>query len=1061
MKGIGRFILLGLVWIGLSLFFSCQDSHWEHSNEVSVPEGYVAVSFKAQIPDMQEVQVRAVDPDGLDIHNMKLFCFNTYGLFITVAYASDFEPDNENHTGTYDAVIPTETTTIHFVANQNLGQYELSDFAGKSEAEVLSAMDGGSGMMIYWARFKKDVDSEDEIKEQLQNADIVLLRNQAKVSIVDADDNDGDNVKEDDWKNTYFEVTGYRTTNIHAFGTVAPYHETDGFDFTTHNFVTLPTNKAKLSDIVDINTKKVDYIFEHENTLDNPVSVIIKGKNYKDNKWDSEELYYRVLLMDDAGNLLPVLRNHHYQLNIKGNLSYGQKSFEEALVAPATNNVWVAVDDWVNHVSDGTHSIMVKEPFVVLDATRAGGTYEIEYEASSQPVIEWLEGNNVAEYSFRDPEYNTETKQGKFKVKLLPMSHSLNQQTGTIILKVGKMYRKVQITVVKNMPFTPSWVAAQVYGGKTGEYVTLKFTIPGDCPESLFPFPVYVSVNDLDVRYESGQKLPVRLESEVDWWYERPSNGLGYMYEYMVEKPGVQWLYFESLFTHDDNDIIPITLEAKHFIPLTKNVHFSRTNYAINVPALYEYDAGSGLGYAEDINVLYTMVPQKKNAMVTFSLELQELVRNAEGLVTQRNRVQAQQGNGTNTGDDEFYLYSKYLDYYRDVEESLLQEKGLLGPDGFECIFDSHTSLDESNGRALAFNSRYKMNSDELYTIYLKTNRPKSRDVVRIASNFNYVNSNYKGREYRSFIFELDNYRPYRFAAQIRYPDPDNVDERKTVGTWAVDKDGVPINAEEPVDELEWTYEPNQEVDVMFDITSFTAKDEKTSVDPFGTAFDVYIDAPMLDIDYDRLVTMYPSWNEEKRNAFKEKFRKDPTTPGRFIYTVDADREIERNFGTDEVKIADLKVSVANGQKGEHKTLPFRTKSITSAGDITISSDPNTVVYFTKKFKVKNRLIEGNIQFEDAEGTLHDVPKDAFVAFVRTRTNARIGVMTITEDGKYSLNLRSEYVFDWTDKIELNYKNPDGLVYECKKIKDTNGTEYDLTLESLAQHKNVILTKIE
>lgn len=93
----------------------------------------------------------------------------------------------------------------------------------------------------------------------------------------------------------------------------------------------------------------------------------------------------------------------------------------------------------------------------------------------------------------------------------------------------------------------------------------------------------------------------------------------------------------------------------------------------------------------------------------------------------------------------------------------------------------------------------------------------------------------------------------------------------------------------------------------------------------------------------------------------------------------------------------------------------------------------------------------GTIQYrETATSTLTNVPKDAFVAFIRTKTNARIGVMTITEDGQYSVNLRSEYEFEWDDAIELDYKASDG-VYEYKTtlkdffIASQNGTPIVLT----------------
>lgn len=58
------------------------------------------------------------------------------------------------------------------------------------------------------------------------------------------------------------------------------------------------------------------------------------------------------------------------------------------------------------------------------------------------------------------------------------------------------------------------------------------------------------------------------------------------------------------------------------------------------------------------------------------------------------------------------------------------------------------------------------------------------------------------------------------------------------------------------------------------------------------------------------------------------------------------------------------------------------------------------------------------------------LPKDAFVAFVRLRTGARIGVVTISNDGKFELNLRGEYQFASNDdSIDLYFTDADGTVY--------------------------------
>ena len=49
----------------------------------TIPEGMVEIEFVANTPLMTEVDVRGVDPDGIDVQNLMLFCFNDYGLYIT------------------------------------------------------------------------------------------------------------------------------------------------------------------------------------------------------------------------------------------------------------------------------------------------------------------------------------------------------------------------------------------------------------------------------------------------------------------------------------------------------------------------------------------------------------------------------------------------------------------------------------------------------------------------------------------------------------------------------------------------------------------------------------------------------------------------------------------------------------------------------------------------------------------------------------------------------------------------------------------------------------------
>jgi hypothetical protein len=273
---------------------------------------------------------------------------------------------------------------------------------------------------------------------------------------------------------------------------------------------------------------------------------------------------------------------------------------------------------------------------------------------------------------------------------------------------------------------------------------------------------------------------------------------------------------------------------------------------------------------------------------------------------------------------------------------------------------------------------------------------------------------------------------------------------------------------EENVDDVEFSYKPGQQVDILFDITSFKGSDG-CSVHPFGENFgdhfEVYIDAPMLVIDYDR----YPdSWRAANNSSGigVDKLRPHPTIPGRYIYTVDRHRDHERQFGhkinaTEYLPVANVDMAEKEfnkfGQKvptsgsinqtGERKSLPFKKTSITAGGDIHITTNKERIVFWDKTFKVETTHIKGEIYYEKS-GVRRPIPKDAFVAFVRLRTGARIGVVTITEDGRFELNLRDEYQFAWEDdSIDFYYTDSDGVVYNFNYM--VNGVKKSVDLNTL------------
>lgn len=1019
-------VLTALMAGGLA---SCQEPLTWNGPEDPAKEGYVNVSFAAAVPDMSLMLTKVVDPDGMDVSNMTLFCFNDKGLFISTVRA-DLVGDSGNPSlsGSYEASIPTATDRIHFLANQNMSLYDETDFLGKTEAEVLSVMEGSSGMMIYWARVTKGTsasmktalesfqaapdmrdDNNDGVAETLESeypqGTVVLTRNHARTTVNDSAVN-ASGVQ-------YLDVTGFVMINTSAFGTIAPFSPDGEWKAPSleDKFVTLPVNDARLSDITDVTNisslpDRYQYVFETENSSENPVEVIIKGKPLG----SQNEKYYRVTLMDTEDQYPPVMRNFTYEVIIAGVLDYGQDTFEAALTAPASNNVWLSVSDDISEVRSSDYSLAVEHTSVVLskeDITRNPlNKYVLHFTVKDlkggdltdedKPEITWLSGNTVAKNGLTVDFVTSGTSSevtGDITVELLPLETGDVKREGTLLLKLGPLQRKIKIITINTMSFVPSWVSTEVYSTTAGANMTMMFTIPEDCPEELFPMEVLVSVNDLDVRSASGQVLPIRLKGSEGYDPDGvdDTNDNGYKYVYTAEGPGVQRLYLESIL-NQTNGTGNITVEAAFFTPSTKTYTFSPENRYISLVGFKTFNFGNTDSpdyIANDEAIYYRLVPQKVNANVQIDMNMSSEV-------------------GAN---DEFLLYSSYLSHYEDGEEDK------AGVQAFDCSFyPMDQSKWSTGGRLYMFKPRTSGGTE--YSVYMRTNTPKSAEVVRIASNQpgspSGLGGTYGGNTYRSITFELANYRPYRFHASVAADGGSQTGDIITENT---------TDAPEAITHVNWTYKPAQEVDLQFDITAFTANDN-TSVDPFGTSFEVYIDAPMLEIDDSR-----------RGNLTDAKFYKHPDIDDRFVYVVDASRTAEAAYGVN---------SFVGNRQGERKSLPFKTKKIVSAGDIVISADPSVVTYHSKTIRVANSSITGTAKYLK-NGTETDVQAGDFMPMERVSDNTRIGSVSVTAAGQYQMRLRGEYNFLWTDQIQFEY---------------TDGSQvytYTTTLAELFNNPNIVL----
>lgn len=984
--------------------------------ESNVAEGYVNLSVKVQVPDMEIVQTKAVDPDGGGVQQVSVFCFDRNELFITVVNA-DIRPDGSSPSlgGTFDVSVPNYTETVQLVGNQNLTYFREENYRGMSEVDVMTTIEASAGRMIYWAR-RSLADLKKENPEPVE-----LLRNQAKITL------------EVDERKTNFVPSGWVVVNSNAFGTVAPYSsEHGGFVAPTMEapFVTLADNKAKLGDFLDVHTNGVEYIFETENTLADPVDFIVKGSQD-----GGPQLYYRVSLIDINGDNVMIMRNHHYTVNIVGDLYYGQTTFQQALEAPATNNVWVSISDKISKVQDSDYSLEVEKTSVVIaeEELETSNTYTLRYKLASigggslSPAdVTWVEGNNVALTNFTHT-FDNVSGEGTLVVTLNRMG-DLQKREGTLLVKSGRLSRKIKVVTVKQQNFEPAWITTNIYGSEAGGHVTMMFTVPEECPAELFPMDVLVTVNDMDVRNASGMVLPIITDEDPRYGKD---NGVGYKYVLTVTQPGKQRVYLKTIINHEITDVVNVTVEAPHFKDITKTATFQTDIDArILIHNLRSYVGAM----PADEYIYYYLVPQKVNAEVEFTTHLGKVVSAApaEGKgITLTNplgvkthfeyiapNVDFDAEGGYNV--DEFLLYSKNLEHNHSKPKDTY-------------YFDFYKDLDPTNwapsgGRVLGF-FRNTINGvpGAGATYHLRTTTPKADEVVRIASNVYgapSITSGTKGemaamdynpdggfctgtRSYKSCIFEISTYHPFHFAATINGH-----------GTTVMGQN------EEVVDDVLLSYIPDQNINIEFDVTSFTSTirgndgsilpdSEQVSVDPFGTAFDIYIDAPMLELDktsesYDPL-----------------KIEEHPTIPGRFVYHVNASRDMERSGNLEATK--DSKATVS--QVGERKSIAFKTKGIVSAGEIIISSDESKVVFYQKRFRIHNSSMTGVIQYRK-DGEVVNVPAGAFIPFEVDPTYNRIGTVTVGENGQYELRLRSEYKYDWVmDKVKFQFVDG-GQVYE-------------------------------
>jgi hypothetical protein len=285
----------------------------------------------------------------------------------------------------------------------------------------------------------------------------------------------------------------------------------------------------------------------------------------------------------------------------------------------------------------------------------------------------------------------------------------------------------------------------------------------------------------------------------------------------------------------------------------------------------------------------------------------------------------------------------------------------------------------------------------------METNSPQTNEAIFIVSNNRNSPSvkngseNYSGELFRSATFELANYHPFNFSANITSDAGEVFDSDVAVGV-----NEVPFK-------------------LSFDITSFEGTDG-SSVDPFGTAFDVYIDAPMFELNTDDPLTSGLMTISDISNMGKAKL--EQTADGRIIYRVTSNRELESavwmaNGHYEKAAVADPK---AASQMGERKCISLKPKNKTAiGGTITISADPEIITFNSQTFDVTCKALSFDLKFGTDKA---DAPVGHSVSFYNKTTGERIYSTTISEEGKCEFRFNPARPFDMdSDEVVITMQN--------------------------------------
>lgn len=567
-----------LYYIALPLLLLLAGCVREPLGSMLIPEGKVGDSITLTLglhaDDLSDLALRseAINDDEVEkISSLRILVFNEHQEFLystdavlgDPASAKDFEndaflPDGEK--GSIQRIKSFQATFIqsdkprylHFVANYNwTGQTQdyflVGNSAGALIPNLITKIETANGnndktkaFDPMWAQVRlNQLDGQ-----SLQGKVVKLLRCHAKVTVTVAPEVKG------------FELTGFTACNVHKSGTVAPFvmdNYSFVFPYTPTKATTPPDVETILNNepahIVPVGTEFK--IFEHQNDGDKKVFLIICGKKLINGA--TETRFYKVDFVakrtaDNAGTdrVLPIIRNNHYKVTITAVNSDGYATMDEAIAAPAHNNIFSSIElQEFTQISDEMFTlkadpvqILIVHPgtydfntsFAITDSdyrfkgsNNSGAQYLRYYKRWSDNDVYMgaLTRTKESERSGNDDHFSVEVKNippdavERYSIEVAglrsydtPPANPEDLYTyervdgGAVSGATTPLIRNVEITIRKPLLFNTALVDDPESDKK--EDRLLEFDLYKNLPKGIFPFEVLIEAPDLSPRNTEG-----------------------------------------------------------------------------------------------------------------------------------------------------------------------------------------------------------------------------------------------------------------------------------------------------------------------------------------------------------------------------------------------------------------------------------------------------------------------------------------------------------------------------------------------------------------------------